>query len=358
MTDVSPADTHAMMIAIRANDAETVATLTQQMGPQSFYGEWLHEAIRRNQPAIVLLLQPKYNTLAQEVAAGWAYQCRQDALAEQIQHDYHADMGTHIDSQPFSPFQALTWAAGHGWDRAVEQWLAQDAVADRDAYGLWPLADAASHGHLALVQRLLPFFDNDEDKNMALHLAAKEGQTEVVAWLWPQVAPEGHEEALGAAANAGHETLLTFMLDRMPQDRPASQGLRYALCTAIKAPISTAVVQRLAAFTDLNVKQAEPLRTAVAENRADLIAWLVPRSDVELARKHWTAQRQGGEHGTPRQGQWDMVQRIFPYLPPETQEAWAKRYKKDRPTILATWRELQAAATPPDASTRRRRLRS
>jgi hypothetical protein len=302
--------------------------------------EPLLAAVRLNRTDFVDALMPHFTTVVHEYAASLAYELDNERLAQHI----HAQA-----PRPLHALQGLDWSCGRGWGKAAEAWLNRGAMAQcATGFGLTPLVTAASHGHLALTQRLLPLFTADEDRNTALQLAAREKHTAVVEWLWPHTPREGQEQAVAQASYGQNPVLLERLLTRLPPVDQPSDEMFSALCYAIDHRMPLPLIQRLTAYCDPNAELAKPLRRAVEFNHTEAIDWLIPRSDLDLARKGWTREN------TIR---WDCVYQLFPFLTEAQQQAWGKKDKGRPAYAAAIARKRAEQAGEVDAPERPRRRR-
>lgn len=116
---------------------------------------------------------------------------------------------------------ALAWAAGLGWVNIAELLINSGALSNSPNTYLVPLKEASASGALGIVQMLLEYGadpnDRDRDGWSAIHWAAEEGHLEIVRLLLANGANVNAVSSYGTsplhcAANGGHVSIVSLLL--------------------------------------------------------------------------------------------------------------------------------------------------
>lgn len=114
------------------------------------------------------------------------------------------------ESLPYSPRQALRWAAIGGHLVVVQELLSHS---DPESDCSTALSEAARCGHLEIVRTLISWTDPKADDSIALREAAEQGHLEITRLLIPVSDPNARKcEALRRAVANGHRDVADLLV--------------------------------------------------------------------------------------------------------------------------------------------------
>lgn len=296
--------------------------------------EAMIQAVRLGRDTMVEALWPITTETTHAYALGAALEYDRPILARQFQN--------RLKDPAMPDHEALGLAASKNWVKAVRSLLAMGAPLQGSfRINMDPLSMAAEHGHLEMIEVLLPHVtptSRDTQIADALEFAANKNQAASVELLWPMATPGAKGRAFVQAVNHNYTDLSHWILDRLETmtDRlKVTYSTRDLFPKMLTQAISGRKIEQgptvihvlgdrrlierlipLAKLDEADYELALPLRRAMENGLDDLIPLLLPLSDVTLARKGWTREKPA---------RWDMVDALTRLAPPDIRKKWLKQ---------------------------------
>jgi hypothetical protein len=330
--------------------------LPENMEMQKEIGEQLQWAVRHRAAFVLATIA----SLPEEAA--WSRPSGPDlaiALAEEVRHphpDWVSDL-LRLQTPKENPFTLLSMALNTILEAEDNPVAIQHLLACglKPRKGRQPVNDplymAVTHRRAASLQALLPVFSPWKLGQAAL-LAALEIQSQpMIDALLPLCEPNAVARGLGHAAMTNRVDLLEQVLNVCQQQYPAMPlqdelDLAFTMAADHNVP---ATLNRLAGLCDPNANQGEALRHAVDGKAQDTIAWLVPRTNLDVVEQVYVQEKK-----------LEKLVDLTPWVSEEKVADWAKQYGKKVPALQAAHRAREASRMAPDSAPpeRRRRFRA
>lgn len=214
---------------------------------------------------------------------------------------------------------------------------------------LWPMGAGATWGSSALyaasknnnlpsLNLLIPLVNPWEDGGSALNIAAKSGHTDVLTALIPVVDQNLIKAAVPFAAS-GHLSTLDLLLNACANypTMPMEKILATALTSAAREGALDCFI-RLETLTNSRVKNEAIFRTALFENRENIVRHLLPNTDLQKVKETLMSNPSGPS--------WKLINRLAFWVPDDVAQKWISENPEPLQEAQARIRHRKAQAAP------------